>query len=129
MLTALSSLARAAFYAGASALVSHWAIALQQSRLYRDVQDFARQPNDRGEPILDMISAGDAGAHPAYWAPFVVWEKGAARWAASLGLSDYPDVDLLAETANCASAAVSFEIAGALYEARRFCHDEDSFVA
>ena len=77
---ALSGLARAVFYAGARALlVSHWAVdstatvAIITGTFKSWHQDRAA---GRGEAlrraVLRMMSARDPGAHPAYWAPFVV---------------------------------------------------------
>lgn len=77
---ALSGLARAVFYAGARALlVSHWAVdsVATVALITRTFKSLRANPaGGRGEAlrmaINEMISAGDASAHPAYWAPFVI---------------------------------------------------------
>lgn len=83
---ALSGLARAFFYAGSRALlVSHWAVDSAATvelitGAFRNLQ--ADRESSRGRALqsamLRMIGGGGEGAHPAYWAPFVVVGEGGA---------------------------------------------------
>jgi CHAT domain-containing protein len=83
----LSGLARAVIYAGSRALlVSHWAVDNTATvTLVSGVFKSLRGPGTgRGQAlrsaVVAMIEGGNEGAHPAYWAPFmVVGEAGPIR--------------------------------------------------
>jgi hypothetical protein len=85
---ALSGLARAFFYAGARALlVSHWAVA-SDATVKLITGAVGRMASDKTigraeamrQSMLALIDKGEAyGAHPAYWAPFVVVGEGATK--------------------------------------------------
>jgi CHAT domain-containing protein/tetratricopeptide (TPR) repeat protein len=82
---ALSGLARAFFYAGARALlVSHWAVDSEATvKLITQTFDELKTAPKIGRAealrrsMLALIEKGNAYAHPANWAPFVVVGEGA----------------------------------------------------
>lgn len=83
---ALSGLTRAFFYAGSrSLLVSHWAVDSHATvSLITGTFESLRNPGATRakafrSSILRMIADGGEGAHPAYWAPFVLVGEGAAQ--------------------------------------------------
>ena len=76
----LSGLARSFFYAGARALlVSHWYVD-SDAAVVLIKETFAALENERSlgraaalqRAMSSLIDQGGGGAHPAYWAPFVV---------------------------------------------------------
>jgi CHAT domain-containing protein len=85
---ALSGLPRAFFYPGARApLVSLWAVA-SDATVKLITGAVGRMASDRRigraeamrQSMLAMIDKGETyEAHPAFWAPFIVVGKGAAR--------------------------------------------------
>jgi CHAT domain-containing protein len=78
--SAVGDLARSFFFAGARALlVSHWYVDSDSAVkiITRTFSELAANPGiGRGEAhrraVRWLIDKGGAGAHPAYWAPFVV---------------------------------------------------------
>jgi CHAT domain-containing protein/tetratricopeptide (TPR) repeat protein len=77
---ALSGLARAFFFAGARALVSHWSV-YSQAAVQLTTRTFANLAADRRLGRAEafrraMLSVIDEGMPPSYWAPFVVVGEG-----------------------------------------------------
>ena len=80
----MSGLARAFFYAGARAvLVSHWAVNSDATvrlitKAFENISLDAKigRAEALRRSMLTLIEVGDAYAHPANWAPFVVVGEG-----------------------------------------------------
>jgi CHAT domain-containing protein/tetratricopeptide (TPR) repeat protein len=84
---ALSGLARAFFYAGArSLLVSHWAVDSDSTvklitkalTIMASDKSVGRAEAMRRSMVAMIESGNPKGAHPAYWAPFVVVGEGSS---------------------------------------------------
>jgi CHAT domain-containing protein len=109
----LSGLARAFFYAGAKALlVSNWAVN-SDAAVKLVTGAFNAQAKDGGigraqalrRASLDLIAAGGASAHPAFWAPFVVAGEGGSA-------SERSDRAYVAVTGSVTRAAAAADARG-----------------
>ena len=93
---ALSGLARAFFYAGAHALlVSHWAVdsdstvnLVKTAISTMSIDKSVGRAEALRRAMVALIEHGEPqGAHPAYWAPFVVVGEGRSDLAAAAAVT------------------------------------------